>query len=83
MPSFYNHWLVSLSVLVAVMVSFTALRLAARVASSEGRAARTWLVLGTVAMGIGTWSTHFIGMLAFSVPIPWPTPFLPRWLLLR
>src|SRR5579859_6523458 len=70
MTSVYNHWLVGLSVVVAMLVSYTALRLAARVAASEGRGARIWLAIGSVAMGIGIWSMHFIGMLAFSLPIP-------------
>ena len=29
-----------------------------------------WLVGGATAMGIGIWYMHFIGMLAFSLPIP-------------
>jgi diguanylate cyclase len=70
MPSVYNHWLVSLSLLVAMLVSYTALRLAARVATSEGRGSRIWLGIGAIAMGVGIWSMHFVGMLAFSVPIP-------------
>src|SRR5580658_4707318 len=69
MPSVYNHWLVALSIVVAVLVSYTALRLAARVATSEPQGARVWLLGGAVAMGIGIWSMHFIGMLAFSLPI--------------
>ncbi len=70
MPSVYNHWLVGLSILVAMLVSYTALRLAARVATSERRGARIWLGIGSIAMGVGIWSMHFIGMLAFSLPIP-------------
>jgi diguanylate cyclase len=69
MPSTYNHWLVALSLLVAVLVSYTALRLAARVATTEGNAGRLWLSVGAVAMGLGIWSMHFVGMLAFSLPI--------------
>jgi len=70
MPAAYNHWLVSLSIAVAMLVSYTALRLAARVATSERRGARIWVGIGAVAMGVGIWSMHFIGMLAFSLPIP-------------
>ncbi len=66
----YNLWLVSLSVVVAIAVSYTALQLAGRVADAEGTQARPWLIGGAIAMGIGIWSMHFIGMLAFSVPIP-------------
>ena len=70
MASVYNQWLVALSLAVAVLVSYTALRLAARVATSEGYGAGIWLSVGAVAMGIGIWSMHFVGMLAFSLPIP-------------
>jgi diguanylate cyclase (GGDEF)-like protein len=70
MASVYNHWLVGLSIVVAILVSYTALRLAARVAANEGHGARIWLGIGAIAMGIGIWSMHFIGMLAFSLPIP-------------
>jgi diguanylate cyclase len=70
MPSVYNHWLVGLSIVVAVLVSYTALRLAARVATSEGHGSRIWLGIGAIAMGVGIWSMHFVGMLAFSLPIP-------------
>jgi NO-binding membrane sensor protein with MHYT domain/signal transduction histidine kinase len=65
----YNAWLVTLSVAVAVLVSYTALRLTERVAGAERRAGRLWLLGGAVSMGIGIWSMHFIGMLAFSVPM--------------
>ena len=70
MPSTYNAWLVALSIGVAVLVSFTSLRLAGRVAGASPRAGRTWLTFGAVSMGVGIWSMHFIGMLAFSVSIP-------------
>jgi diguanylate cyclase (GGDEF)-like protein len=70
MQSLYNTWLVGLSICVAMLVSYTALRLAARVATGEGRATRIWLAAGALAMGVGVWSMHFIGMLAFSLPIP-------------
>jgi diguanylate cyclase len=65
----YNPWLVTLSVVVAILVSFTSLRLAARVAESSRAAGRAWLVLGALSMGVGIWAMHFIGMLAFSLPI--------------
>jgi len=69
MSSIYNHWLVGLSLLVAMVVSYTALRLASRVATSEGKGSRIWLGVGAVAMGIGIWSMHFVGMLALELPI--------------
>ncbi len=70
MTGTYNPWLVCLSVNVAILVSYTALNLAVRVSSASRSSARLWLSGGAVAMGGGIWSMHFIGMLAFSLPIP-------------
>ncbi len=69
MHATYNPWLVGLSVLVAIAVSYTALRLAGRVAEPARPGGRVWLLGGAISMGIGIWSMHFIGMLAYSVPI--------------
>src|SRR5690606_21173363 len=66
----YNNALVVISVLVAILASYTALNMASRVSSSQGKTAVFWLVGGSFAMGFGIWSMHFIGMLAFSLPIP-------------
>ncbi|MCY1349396.1 putative signaling protein [compost metagenome] len=66
----YDYSLVFISLLVAILASYTALDLAGRVASSQGRGALLWIGGGALAMGIGIWSMHFIGMLAFSLPIP-------------
>lgn len=68
MQGSYNLWLVALSYLVAVVASYTALELASRVAHARG-AARGWLAAGAISMGIGIWTMHFIGMLAFSLPM--------------
>ena len=69
-PRYYTPALVAISYGVAVLAAFVALDMAARIAASERRAARWWLGLGSTAMGVGIWSMHFIGMLAFSLPIP-------------
>ncbi len=66
----YNAWLVSASLLVAILASYTALDMAGRVSATQGRGSSWWLAGGSVAMGIGVWSMHFLGMLAFSLPIP-------------
>ncbi len=70
MEGTYDHWLVILSIAVAVVASYVALDLASRVTASAGRTARYWLLGGAVSMGMGIWSMHFIGMLAFRLPIP-------------
>jgi diguanylate cyclase (GGDEF)-like protein len=66
----YSYWLVVGSVIVAVLASYTALDLATRITASRGRNAKLWLFGGAFSMGTGIWSMHFIGMLAFSLPIP-------------
>src|SRR5436309_15780558 len=62
--------LVALSVLIAICASYTALTLAGRVSVARGRSRLAWLFGGSVAMGSGIWSMHFIGMLAFHLPVP-------------
>jgi two-component system, sensor histidine kinase and response regulator len=73
----YDYRLVSVSVLIAVLASYAALDLAARITAAHGRARFMWLTGGAAAMGIGIWSMHYIGMLAFSFSFPilydWPT----------
>lgn len=66
----YDALLVLFSLLVATLASYTALDLAGRIASARGRQAQAWLAGGALAMGLGIWSMHFVGMLAFRLPIP-------------
>jgi len=66
----YEPFLVLVSILVAIMASYTALSLAMRVKESQGRAPYFWIAGGALAMGSGIWAMHFIGMLAFRLPIP-------------
>lgn len=65
--SHYDQVLVAISFVVAILASYTALNMAGRVAGSSGTAARVWLTGGGIAMGIGIWAMHFIGMLAMDV----------------
>jgi signal transduction histidine kinase/CheY-like chemotaxis protein len=66
----YETPLVLVSILVAIFASYTTLRLAERVTSAHGRAGWAWIGGGALAMGSGIWAMHFIGMLAFRLPIP-------------
>ncbi|OGS91848.1 MAG: hypothetical protein A2Z95_10175, partial [Gallionellales bacterium GWA2_60_18] len=59
-----------LSVLIAMAGSFTALMHAQRMRESSGRSARVWMIVGGITLGLAIWSMHFIGMLAFHLPIP-------------
>ncbi|NKF22965.1 MHYT domain-containing protein [Solimonas marina] len=70
MTASYQPALVLLSYLVAVLASFAALEMAGRVSSTtDRRTMNLWLTGGAFAMGIGIWSMHFLGMLAFHLPI--------------
>jgi diguanylate cyclase (GGDEF)-like protein len=69
LSSSYNPWVVLASLAIATFASYVALDLAKRVRTADRRIAMAWLVGGSVAMGSGIWSMHFIGMLAFSLPI--------------
>ncbi|WP_017254888.1 putative bifunctional diguanylate cyclase/phosphodiesterase, partial [Pseudomonas tolaasii] len=53
---------------VAILASYTALDLAGRIATAKGRAVYMWMTGGALAMGVGVWSMHFIGMLALRLP---------------
>ncbi len=64
----YDPGLVTLSILIAIFASYTALDLSRSVAVTRGRARLAWLWGGAFAMGAGIWSMHFVGMLAFSMP---------------
>ncbi len=68
LTGYYDGPLVLVSIFVAMLASYTALTLAGRV--SPGAAGRWWIAGGAFAMGTGIWSMHFIGMLAFRLPIP-------------
>jgi PAS domain S-box-containing protein len=76
----YNYALVALSVLIAFFASYAALDLAGRVTAAGGWTRAVWLLGGAGAMGTGIWSMHYVGMLAFILPIPvayhWPTVLL-------
>jgi diguanylate cyclase (GGDEF)-like protein/PAS domain S-box-containing protein len=66
----WNTSLVVLSVLVAMIGSFTALAHAARMRQAQGRSVFVWMVTGGITLGTAIWSMHFVGMLAFHLPIP-------------
>ncbi len=76
----YDYRLVGLSVLLAVLASWAALDLGGRVTAARGRTRLFWLAGGSFSMGMGIWAMHYVGMLAYSLPMPvlydWPTVLL-------
>ena len=75
MRSSYSIQLVILSYIVAVLASHVTLSLAQRLRPMDSSRAGhrplywPWILGGAFSMGTGIWSMHFIGMLAFHLPI--------------
>jgi diguanylate cyclase (GGDEF)-like protein len=69
LPSRYDPWVVVASLLIASFASYVALDLAKRVRTHNHGVALSWWVGGSIAMGTGIWCMHFVGMVAFSLPI--------------
>ncbi|WP_053094199.1 MHYT domain-containing protein [Cellvibrio sp. pealriver] len=64
----HNPGLVAVSVLVAIVSSMMGLQIAGLARAAHGRMLRqTALISGSLALGGGIWSMHFIGMLAFEM----------------
>src|SRR5258706_1356503 len=70
MDKSYNLALVVLSVVVATLGGYVAVEIAQRIRTSGIRRRILWTCLGVLAMGLGIWSMHFVGMLALTLPIP-------------
>ncbi|MFJ8236272.1 EAL domain-containing protein [Ureibacillus sp. NPDC094379] len=65
----YSVKLIVLSVIVACCASYAALFMNQRIQQDSFFTKSFWLFLSSLAMGLGIWSMHFIGMSAFMLPI--------------
>ncbi|MBL8488252.1 MAG: hypothetical protein JNK22_14300, partial [Rhodocyclaceae bacterium] len=64
----YDPVLVTLSVVAAILASYTALLVSRRLlVATTTHARHLWTAAGGLAMGAGIWAMHFVGMLAFSL----------------
>jgi len=66
----YSPMLVIAAILVAVMASFTGLRLASGLSQLAPAQRKGQIAMAAVALGGGIWSTHFVAMLALRLPVP-------------
>ena len=79
LPASYDPVLVTVSFFVAALAGFAFVRLSHRIAERQASPLRpAWTAGGALIMGFGIWSMHFIGMLAYRLPIsvaydPWLT----------
>ncbi|BCM24715.1 EAL domain-containing protein [Methyloradius palustris] len=61
--------LVCISILVAVIGVYMALKVIPRIQIAETKAFKVfWILVGALTMGISVWSMHFTGMLALKLP---------------
>ncbi len=65
----YSLPLVVLSFLLAFAASYTTLFINRRIKENGFFSKNFWLMLASLAMGLGIWSMHFIGMSAFMLPV--------------
>ena len=70
MTGSYDLMLVALSMLVGIGASFAALDSTGRATTSTGRVRAWWLFCGGLSLGLGVWAVHYIGMIAFRLPVP-------------
>ena len=66
----YDVRLVVLSLVIAVVGSYTAMDLAAQISLAQAQARLLWLTGSALALGISIWVMHFIAMLAYQLPVP-------------
>lgn len=64
----WSYGLVAASVFIAVFASYTTFNVALRIVAAPRPAA--WIAGGAIALGLGIWSMHFVGMLAMRMPVP-------------
>ncbi|WP_198510334.1 bifunctional diguanylate cyclase/phosphodiesterase [Bacillus solitudinis] len=65
----YSSPIVFLSIVIACLASYTALSMNERIQQNSFFHHNFWLTLASIAMGLGIWSMHFIGMAAFMLPV--------------
>jgi two-component system sporulation sensor kinase A len=66
----YNPSLVFLSLIISILASYTAIDFAGKLKPNNNikwKAPKVWLFGGSVVMGTGIWSMHFVAMLAFHL----------------
>src|SRR5690554_135487 len=68
---YHVPWLVVLSLVMAILAAFASLFHTdlMRIVSKPWQR-QAWHFSGSVAMGLGVWAMHFIGMVSFRIDVP-------------
>ena len=64
----FNFIFLVLSIIVAILSSYTGLGILVRLSKVEGKKTTFWLGSGAVALGLGVWASHFVVMIAMVNP---------------
>lgn len=74
LPYFYEHNIVALSILIAVIGFYVTLTMNERIVHSiiQG-STNIWLITASLSMGLTIWMLYFVSMMAFSIPIQYNT----------
>lgn len=66
----YSVPLVILSVFIAILAAFASINHVDLMRATQSASVRfRWHLTGAVAMGVGVWTMHFVGMVAFRLPL--------------
>jgi len=65
----YDLALVALSLSLAILSSYAALDVLPRIRSTTGPVRILWMGMESIAMGTGIWAMHYVGLLAFRLPV--------------
>jgi PAS domain S-box-containing protein len=75
----YDSAVVLISILISMLGAYAALDLAERSHAARGLSL-PWIIGAAAASAVSTWSMHYVGMLAFHLPVAvlyhWPTALL-------
>ena len=66
----YDSWVVILSFVIAFGAAYTAIFINWRIKGKGFFHKNLWLVLASLAMGLGIWSMHYVGMSAYMTSLP-------------
>lgn len=68
---YYDPLLVAISIFIAIFSAFMAFQVATQAARTQSKSRQQIMLLtGSLVLGGGVWSMHFIGMLAFNLCTP-------------
>ena len=67
-PGYYDSWTVTLSYAIAALSGFAAFESVRH--AGKSRRKLFWATFGGGVLGLGIWSMHFVGMLAWVPPFP-------------